>query len=77
VVFASTKTFCVVNSSLPGFAPLLVPLDWVTPKFKLIYCKISDFKIKEKKEKKKVSYKGIEPRMFLPRFNSMSNAIPM
>jgi len=37
-------TFCLVDSEVPGFALQPLPLAWVSPKFRLIYCKILLFK---------------------------------
>jgi len=36
--------FCLVDNEAPGFTPLPLPLAWVTPKYRLIYCKIILFK---------------------------------
>jgi len=38
------QVFCVVDNEAPGFAPLPLPLAWITPKYRLIYCKILVFK---------------------------------
>jgi len=59
------QVFCVVDNEAPGFAPLPLPLAWVTPKCRLIYCKILVFKkcflnIFQKKE----ALTGIEPVVF-------------
>jgi len=38
------QVFCVVDNEAPGFAPLPLPLTCVTPKCRLMYCKILVFK---------------------------------
>jgi len=50
------QVFCVVDNEKPGFAPLPLPLAWVTPKRRLVYCKILVFQkcflnIKKKKKR--------------------------
>jgi len=56
----------VVDNKAPGFAPLPLPLAWVTPKYRLIYCKILLFKKKFLNIffNKKKALTGIEPVVF-------------
>jgi len=60
------QVFCVVDNEAPGFAPLPLPLAWVTPKCRLIYCKILLFKKKCLNIffKKKEALTGIETVVF-------------
>jgi len=41
---AANASICVLDNEAPGFAPVPLPLAWVTPKCRLIYCKILVFK---------------------------------
>jgi len=58
--------FCVVDNEAPGFALLPLPLAWVTPKYRFIYCKILLFKKRFLNIfHKKKALTGIEPVVFL------------
>jgi len=56
----------VVDNEAPGFAPLPLLHAWVTPKCRLIYCKILVFKkwFLNIFQKKKKALTGIEPMVF-------------